>query len=70
MVEEGEGLFRIVATIGNTGVVNGERVWEIDGVDLADEPLSENTVTQLLEKADTAIITVGSEKRKVEIRKI
>ncbi len=70
VVEGGEGLFRVVATIGDAGVGNGERVWEIDGVDLAAEALSENTVNRLLESADTAVITVGEGKRKVEIRKI
>lgn len=70
MVEEGVGLFRVVATIGDTGIANGERVWEIGGVDLAEEMLSENTVNGLLENVDTAVITVGEDKREVEIRKI
>jgi hypothetical protein len=70
VVEGDEGLFRVVATIGDAGVETGERVWAIGGVELAGRALSENTVVELLGSADKAEITVGPEKKSVEIRKI
>lgn len=70
VVEDGKGLWRVVATLGDAGVETGERVWSIGGTDLADEELSESVALRLLGDADEATITVGDSRREVTIRKI
>ncbi len=70
MVEDGKGIFRVVATVGETGVENRERVWSVEGVDLSTVALSEDSVVHILEGKDSAVMTVGDDRREVEIRKI
>lgn len=70
MVEDGHGLFRVVATIGDAGVEVGERVWAIDGTVLADQKLSESVVNELLDGCYSATLTVGDDRREVVVRKI
>lgn len=70
VVENGQGLFRIVATVGDTPASIGDRVWAINGIDLADEPLSENTVNTLLQNLTEATVTVGQNKKQITIEKI
>jgi hypothetical protein len=67
--------FEIVATIGPVDAAVGDRVWEIDGIDLAGVKFSETAVLELLERVegDSTLILTGPEKkgaRRVEIRKI
>jgi subtilisin family serine protease len=56
------GHFEVVAVIGHTGLAVGERVWAINGADLATQPLSETAVDTLLGGHDTATVTVGHDK--------
>ncbi len=70
MVEEGKGLFRVVATVGDTPVEVDERVWSINGIDLATVALSENSIAELLDGRHTAKLVAGDTRREVEIRKI
>ncbi|MDR2448994.1 MAG: hypothetical protein LBD52_03450, partial [Prevotellaceae bacterium] len=67
--------FEITAAIGDCDVQTGERVWSINGADLAAAEQSELFIDEIFASisGDTAWILVGSNKkklRKVTIRKI
>ena len=70
-----DGFFMVVATIGETEVEIGDRVWSINGTPLTLDNFSEMFVLELLEKSEngTAEIMVGDDEnqlRKAIIRKI
>jgi hypothetical protein len=65
--------FEVVATIGNTGLAIGDRVWYINDTDLSTQKLSEEVVGILLGEHETAAIMTGDDKktlRKIIITKI
>ncbi|MCL2561608.1 MAG: pepsin/retropepsin-like aspartic protease family protein [Rikenellaceae bacterium] len=72
-MDDGRGVFTVVMTVGDVDLSIGDRVWSIDGVDLAQERPAEDVILILLEGRDTAAIMVGDAPerlREVIIRKI
>lgn len=70
VVEGTEGLFRVMAVLGDAGVEVGERVWSIGGIPLTVDRLSESAVLEALAGRSDAEIVVGDNKRTVTIKKI
>jgi hypothetical protein len=67
--------YEVVMTLGQTGLAIGDRVWKINGTELAGLPYAESSVEDLLggDEVETAQIAVGPDKKRLKtitIRKI